>query len=117
MKAHAQRWWLFYFFWTLILVALAGCANFAAPRGLDDRLAYAYATHTAVLQAAATSVEMGDLSPDQGEEILELADRSRRLLDAARFALNAGDPRTAEGQLDLALGILTELQAYLRRRR
>jgi hypothetical protein len=94
---------------------LSACAALAPAETLDQRLAYAYGAHTAVLNAAATSVELGDISADQGQAVLELADRARLVLDSARAVLAAGDPRAAEDQLALALAVLTELQAYLRR--
>ena len=100
-----------------LALLLAGCAAFAPARSLDDRIAYAYGTHTAVLEATANLVELGDLTADQGQDVLEIADRARLVMDTARFARDAGDPRTAEGQLALALGVLQELQAYLRRQR
>lgn len=100
---------------SLLALLLAGCAAFAPAQSLDQRIAYGYGSHTAVLEAAANLVEFGDLTADQGQAVLELADRARLVLDTARFALDAGDPRTAEGQLALALGILQEIQNYLRR--
>jgi hypothetical protein len=97
-----------------LLFFLTGCAAFTAPRSLEDRIAYAYATHTAVLSTAASLVEHGDMAPAQARNVLELADRSRIILDGARLALNVGDIRTAEAQLGLALAVLEELQRYLR---
>lgn len=94
---------------------LGACKAFVEPETLEQRLAYAYGTHTAVLNTAASGVALGELTPEEGESVLALADRALLILDSARFALNAGDPRTAEGQLRLALGVLTELQDYLRR--
>lgn len=102
---------------TTIITTIVGCAAFTAPESIEQRLAYAYGTHTAVMEAAATSVGFGELTPEEGESVLELADRARIVLDSARVALGAGDPTTAEGQLALAVGILTELQNYLRRAR
>lgn len=98
-----------------VLVLLTACAAFTAPKSFDDRLAYAYGTHTAVLTAAASSVTAKELSSAQGEQVLRLADDSRRLLDAARLTATAGDVKTAEGQLALAANVLTQLQTYLRR--
>lgn len=116
MNAHISKWSLFYSFYFLILVAtLSGCSLFEKPETVEQRLAYAYGTHTAVMEAAATSVSFGELTPEQGESVLELADRARTILDSARIAFSAGDPSTAEGQLALAMGILIELQNYLRR--
>lgn len=99
----------------VMMLGMTGCAAFTKPQSFDDRLAYAYGVHTAVQTAAANSVNAKELSSAQGEQVLKLADDSRRILDAASVAIDAGDIRTAEGQLALATNILTQLQTYLRR--
>lgn len=109
MKRFANLAWIF------VLVTLAACAVFTSPKTLDQRIAAAYVTHTAVVEAAGTSLSLGDISSDQGQTILEIATRTKTILDGARLALGAGDVKTAEGQLALALGILAELQSHLRR--
>ena len=101
-----------------VAVGVAGCAQFGLEeaQSLDQRVAYAYGTHTAVLDAAAIGVQTGKLSAEDGGHILKLADESRLLLDAGRAASAGGDVSTAEGRLVLALGILTQLQSYLNSR-
>jgi hypothetical protein len=98
-----------------LLLVLSACAALAPAKSFDDRLAYAYGAHTAVLAAAANSLSVHELSSTDAEQVLKLADDSRRVLDAARLAAGAGDVKTAEGQLALATNILTQLQTYLRR--
>lgn len=95
--------------------ALSGCTSVGLqqPQSVEQRLAYAYGTHTAVLDAAAAAVTAGRLSADEGERILKLADDSRAVLDASRVAFAAGDVATANERLLLALNILTQLQTYL----
>jgi len=102
--------------WLLMAVFLVGCAAFTTPKSFDEKLAYAYGTHTAVLNAAAVSVKTGDLSAEDGEYVLKISDQCRAILDAAKLASGTGDVNTAEGQLALAVNILTELQNYLRTR-
>ena len=101
-----------------VAVGVAGCAQFGLEeaQSLDQRLGYAYGTHTAVLDAAAVGVQTGKLSAEDGGHVLKLADESRLLLDAGRAASAGGDVTTAEGRLVLALGILTQLQTYLNSR-
>lgn len=101
-----------------VAFTLPGCASIGLeePQSIDQRLAYAYGTHTAVLDAAAVGVATGKLTPEDGEQVLKLADESRLLLDASRAALGAGDVATADGRLLLALNVLTQLQAYLNAR-
>lgn len=101
-------------FLTAVCLVLVACAGLAPPRGFQDSLAYAHGAHTAVLEGAAASVTAGDLSPEDGEAILEVADQARALLDAARAAYALGDIETAEGRLALSTELLRQLQAYLR---
>lgn len=101
-----------------IILNLTGCESIGLtqPQSVEQRLVYAYSTHTATLEAAATGVATGRLSAADGEQVLRLADESRLLLDGARIAAGAGDTSTAEGRLTLALGVLTQLQTYLNAR-
>ena len=93
---------------------LSGC-----PTGLgqadtfNKQLAYAYGTHTAVLTAAANAVEAETLGVADAQQVLDLADQSRALLDAAKLAFSVGDLSTADGKLALATNILTQLRDYL----
>lgn len=106
-----NRHWLY-----LWLVLLAGCASFglATPQTFDQKLAFAYGTHSAVQQGATQALADKTLSSTDAMQVLKLADESRALLDAARAAAKAGDPTTANGKLLLATSILTQLQTYLR---
>lgn len=106
------------FFIAPVAGTLTGCESIglAKPQSVEQRLVYAYSTHTAILDATANGVASGTLSPEDGERVLKLSDESRLLLDAGRAALAVGDTSTAEGRLVLALGILTQLQTYLNSR-
>lgn len=96
------------------LSLITGCASLglAPADSFDARLAYAYGTHTAVLEAASTAVSAGTLSPKDGKTVLSLAAQSRTLLDSARAVENT-DPTTAAGRLTLAVNVLTQIQTYL----
>lgn len=95
----------------LLCLMLAACVA-TGTMSFDQQLAGAYQTHTAVLNGAADAVERGTMKPDDAAKILALADQSRALLDSAR-GLAVTDPTTAEGKLQLAASILTQLQTYL----
>jgi hypothetical protein len=110
-----------------ILLALAvpsvallagGCTTLGVQpaRSFDQQLAYAYSTHTAVLDSAANALEAGSLTVEDAEAVLAMADQSRVLLDSARLAAGAGDVTTAEGRLALATNVLQQLVAYLNAR-
>jgi hypothetical protein len=102
----------------LLILLLSGCAQLglAPAQNFDQKLAYAYGTHTAVLNATTASLNGKSITSADAEQVLKLANESRTLLDAARAAAGAGDPSTANGKLALATSILTQLQAYLRGR-
>lgn len=108
----------FFFLGTPLALGLTGCESLGLtkPQSVEQRLVYAYSTHTAILEATANGVAAGTLTPEDGERVLKLSDESRLLLDAGRAALSVGDTSTAEGRLVLALGILTQLQTYLNAR-
>lgn len=97
---------------------LCACAQFGVQpaQSFDERLAYAYATNTAVREASTSSLNAGTISAEDMEHVIELNDQARALLDAARMASGAGDLGTAEARLSLAVSVLTQLQAYLRER-
>lgn len=99
-----------------ILGILFGCASLglAPAKSFEQKVAYAYGVHTAVLQSAANAVNHKDITPEEGRQVLTLADESRVLLDASRQAFHIGDIDTANGKLMLATSILSQLQAYLR---
>lgn len=99
-----------------LLVGACAGLGFATPQSFDERLAFAYASHTAVLHATANSLDVEAIESRDARQVLELADQSRALLDAARLAANAGDIGTAEGRLSLAINVLQQLQSYLNTR-
>jgi hypothetical protein len=98
-----------------LFLLIAGCSLFdIQPQNINERLAIAYNLLTSVQESAANSLNAGDLSADEGEQVLMLADESRVLLDATRVALSGGDTSTAEGKLNLSMSLLSQLQIYLR---
>lgn len=106
--------------WTVtalvMVLAIAGCTGLgmAEPQSLEDRIAYSYGVHTAVVKATTNSLELTEISSQDAEIVLDLAKQSRALLDASLLALDTGDLQTAEGRLLLATGVLQQLQDYLR---
>lgn len=99
-----------------MVACLAACPGIGLqPAGtFKEKLAYAYSTHTALQNAAASSLATHEITTADAEAVLKVADDSRTILDAARVADSAGDPKTAEGRLALATTILEQLQTYLR---
>lgn len=101
-----------------LLVLLSACASIglSPAKSFDQKLAYAYGTHTAVLQAATAGVIAKSLTKTDGEQVLNLADEARTLLDAAKTIAATGQTGAAYNKLLLATAILEQLQTYLNSR-
>lgn len=99
----------------LPVLATSGCTTIGAPqpKTFRESLAVAKVQNTALREAATLSLSAGQLTADDAEYVLELTDRSRVLLDTAQAAYAGGDLVTAEGRLQLVLGVLTQIQTYL----
>ncbi len=99
----------------LISFLLCACSSLGLTNAdtFNEKLAYAYGTHTAVLEATTTSVKSGALSGTDARHVLKAADDARALLDAAKVAAASGDTAGASNKLALATSALTALQAYL----
>lgn len=102
------------YFAAILLLLGAACASIEAPKSFNDRLAYGYASVAASRNTAASMLERGRISKDEGRQVQALADRARTGLDLARGFAGKGDTKTAEGQLALALSVLTQLETYLK---
>jgi hypothetical protein len=109
MKLHARP------FAYLALVFLTACASLgiAPAQTFNQKLAYSYGVHTAVLQATTQAVQTGALSSADASQILNMADQSKVLLDAATSLSAAGDTTGATNKLALASAALTALQTFL----
>lgn len=103
-----------YFTLLLMTVLLVGCVT--TPKSFDQSLAYAYATNTAILNAAANAVTVGTLEVSDAEQVLKMAEQAKLMLDTAKGIAVTGDMPRAEAQLQLALNVLTQLQAYVNER-
>lgn len=97
---------------TLILL-LAACVAMEGARSFDERAAYAIGAIAAARDTAASMLERGRLTKEQGREVQSLADRARAGVDLATATYDKGDISGAEGQLALALSVLTALETYL----
>jgi hypothetical protein len=98
----------------LVLLALVACTSLEAPKSFNERLAYGYASVAASRNTAASMLERGRISKVEGKQVQALADQARASLDIAKGLAGKGDTQGAEGQLQLALTVLTQLEAYLK---
>jgi hypothetical protein len=99
----------------MAVILLCACTSLglAPAQTFNQKLAYAYGTHTAVLQATTASVTAGSLSSADASYVLKLADDTRTLLDSAATLAAQGDAIGANNKLALATAALTALQTYL----
>lgn len=98
-----------------VVVNLQGCAQLGIQQAktFNENAAYALAQTTALREAATDSLTFGQLTVGDAEYVLKLTDQSRALIDAAQLAYAGGDVSTAEGRLQLVIGVLTQVQTYL----
>ena len=98
-----------------VLGSLEGCpsAGVATPQTFNEKLAYGYATHTAILQTATAGVTSGSLTSTDAAKVLADADSVKVGLDAAAAANAAGDVAGANSKLAIALSVLTSIQTFL----
>lgn len=98
---------------------LEGCTalGVAPAQTFNEKLAYAYGVHTAVLQAATAAVTAGTLSSADAVKILADTDTVKTALDAAGAAYAAGDAAGANSKLAIATSLLSAIQAYLQAHR
>ena len=101
---------------TSLIMLVMACSAIPAPKSFDQSLAYAYGTHTAIMTSAANALDTKLITVEDAEEVLKISDQARVVLDMAKATYVAGDVTTAEGQLQMAIGILTNLQIYLNSR-
>jgi hypothetical protein len=98
-----------------ILLLLSACTalGLQPAQTFNQKLAYAYGTHTAVLQAATMDVKAGTLKSADAQQILQLSDQAKTILDSATALAASGDTTGATNKLALATAALTALQTYL----
>lgn len=101
----------------LLLVILPACSSLglSTAQSFDEQLAYAYGTHTAVEQAAASAVNAHSITAAEGQAVLSLGDQARALLDSAK-AVETTNATGATKDLVLATAVLQQLQQYLQER-
>jgi hypothetical protein len=105
------------FYGLIALIVMAGCTTLGLEPAstIEERIAYAVSQNAGLRQAAANSLDAGEITKSDAQSVLKITDEVRTALDAARTAANLGDMDTAEARLQLASAILVELQKFLRK--
>ena len=97
-----------------LLLLLSSCASLgiAPAESLDQKIAYAQGTDTAVLTASTAALRAGQITADDHEHVIKMAEEVKSILDSAKI-LSSTEPAVAANKLQLATAVLTQLQTYL----
>lgn len=97
---------------------LPGCSTLGVPEPvtLNQRLAVALGSVTAVRDSALTLLKAGRISPQDAANVNAQADNARAAIDLAR-SVAATDPKLAQDKLAQAVTVLRALETYLAQRK
>lgn len=95
-------------------VLLTGCSalGLAPAQTTDQKIAYAYAGVTGVLNTIAQATDAGAISSSQATQANQMALNVKQTLDAAR-QVEGANPNEALQDLNMATAALTAVQQYL----
>ena len=110
----AARFWALLGVIAVALLVLSACSTIATPQTLDQRLAYAYGSVTATRYSCADAVQRQRIDKTAATQCLMLTDHARRTVDAARLLVVSGDLEGAQAQIELATGLLLEVERMLK---
>lgn len=97
---------------------LTACAalGIAPAQNLEQKIAYAQGVNTAVLTSSTAALRAQQITGDDHEHVIKIAEQAKALTDSARL-LSATDTDAAARKLQMATVILTELQTWLNSRK
>ena len=96
------------------LALSAGCIS--TPPKADtpiEQVAVAAATVEGVANSVREAYMAGRISKERAIEFMDILKDAQTLIESAETALTAGDVATAEGQLTIALSLLTTIELAL----
>jgi len=102
----------------ILMMILASCAalGLEQAQSLDQKIAYAQGIDTAILTASTAAVRARQITSDDHEHVIEIAEQAKALIDSAEL-LSATDTDAAARKLQMATVILTEIQSWLNSRK
>lgn len=102
----------------IAMPALQGCAalGLQQPKTFADSYAYALGQTTALRTAATTALNSRQISVADAQYVLQTTDQARGYIDTARGVYDSGESLKGKSQLELATGVLLQLQTYLNAR-
>ena len=97
-----------------ILFTLTSCAQLGLPTAttFQERLTAGYALNAEVRTSAATLLNAGKITLEDGQSILAQTNAARIGLDAARV-IGSSDPKAGDAKLSSVRTVLLALQSYL----
>lgn len=98
---------------------MPGCASLglAPAQSIEQQIAYAYTTNAGVRSTAADLLTAKTINATDAKMVLSMTDQVRAALDIAKSAVTAGLPKDAQSALTLANSVLSQVQAYLAKRK
>lgn len=99
----------------LILMVLAGCAQFALerPQSLEDRIQYGKASVSAAYRTVGDMVGARTMTPTRGAATFRRLESVESQLAIAEVLLKDGKPQDALSTINVALAALTAIRAQL----
>jgi hypothetical protein len=100
-----------------VAILIAGCQTFTPPEPATptEAVAIVYASITATARATTERLEAGAITVDQATDVQKILDQADAIADTAAAALAAGRADDAATYLDIATGILSQLERSARR--
>ena len=98
-----------------LMFALAACQSVATltpAQTFNQRVANAVSVETAIIQTTTASLNAKVISKEFAEYVLSEAKKADVIIAEARI-LSTSDLKTAQGKIDFALKLLSELQEFL----
>lgn len=92
------------------LSVLAACVTL---QSFDQRLAAANVAFTGAVNSATKAVQLGVISVEDGKKLRVVMEETKTILDEAKAISDLGDLSTAEAKMELAVGLITQIQNYL----
>lgn len=100
------------------LHSLQGCTalGLQQPKTFRDDYVYAITQITALRNTSTAALNARQINIKDMEYVIQLCDQSRAYLDTARQVYEAGETLAGKTKLELATGVLLELQKFLNSR-
>lgn len=98
-----------------VTLTVAGCNFLPSVKSPTDAIAVAYSTESGLAQAATDALNQGTIKQSVAKEIYTILSEAHKFTELAAAAVAAKDEPSAAKYIQLATGLLTEVQNYLKK--